>query len=254
MLEYAAIVDRGLVHATNDDEALINHNIIDDGLFYGKCREDKGLFAVADGVGSMDQSVIASRLALREIADCDPGDEEGLYVKIDLANKRILDRMEKLRLYNGLSSTLCIASVIQEKIVSYNLGNSRLYRCRFGSLHQLTKDQTKVQELYEAGLIEENEIAEHPQKNLITGYIGNRDFQISWIDKKECTEKFKIGDYLLLCSDGLHDYVDIDQMEDIFSECEGVKKIAVSLVEAAAQKGGNDNVTVIVIKRTGGVQ
>ena len=151
MLRYISIVNRGLVHETNDDTALIGHNIISNGKIEGVCEENNEIFAIADGVGGLKCSELASREVLRTISECKPQDQDDLLCKIQNANWNILKIRDKKKLFPNISSTLCIATILDEKIVTYNLGNSRAYRFRDGILLQMTKDQTKVQKLYDAG-------------------------------------------------------------------------------------------------------
>lgn len=164
MIEYVALVDKGLIHATCDDSILIGHNIISNGKFIGHDDKDEGVFAVADGVGSQPFSELASREILRSISECNARNKEEIINCVEKGNCEILAIRDQKKLFPNISSTLCIATLLEDEITTYNLGNSRAYRFRDGVLLQLTKDQTKVQQLYDMGLISENQIYSHPEK------------------------------------------------------------------------------------------
>lgn len=249
MLKYTVIVDRGIEHRTNDDAACLKHNIIDDGKFSGRSEKDEGIFAVADGVGSLEGSSAASRIAVSYMAGCSPRNGQMIKEQILKANDEILSVRNEMRINHDLSSTLCMVSVMGERITSYNLGNSRLYRYRNGSLLQLTKDQSRVQQLCDAGYLTPDEMNEHPDKNIITSFIGSDVFDESWITITDHREKFKIGDLLLLCSDGLHDYMEIDHIEYIMGCDMQIERKASEMVKKVNQSGGYDNVTVLIIEK-----
>lgn len=249
MLKFTVIVDRGVEHQTNDDAACLKHNIIDEGKYSGASETDEGIFAVADGVGSLEGSAVASRVAVSHMAECSPRNERMIKGQILDANGKILSIRDELGIHHDLSSTLCVVSVMGERITSYNLGNSRLYRYRNGSLLQLTKDQSRVQQLCDAGCIMPDEMDEHPDKNIITSFIGSDQLDESWITVMEHREKFKTGDLLLLCSDGLHDYMGIDCMEEIMGRAGSIEHKAAEMVKAVNSAGGYDNVTVLLVQK-----
>ncbi len=249
MLKYTVIVDRGIEHQTNDDAACLKHNIIDEGKFSGISEKDEGIFAVADGVGSLAGSAAASRIAVSYMAGCSPRNGQMIMEQILKANDEILSVRNEMQINHDLSSTLCMASIMGERITSYNLGNSRLYRYRNGSLLQLTKDQSRVQQLCDSGYLTPDEMNEHPDKNIITSFIGSDVFDESWITITDHREKFKNGDLLLLCSDGLHDYMEIDHIEYIMGCDMQIERKASEMVKKVNQSGGYDNVTVLIIEK-----
>lgn len=249
MLKYTVIVDRGIEHQTNDDAACLKHNIIDDGKFSGRSEKDEGIFAVADGVGSLEGSSAASRIAVSYMAECSPRNGQMIKEQIIKANEKILLERDEMQLHHDLSSTLCLVSVMGERIVSYNLGNSRLYRYRNGSLLQLTKDHSRVQQLCDAGYLKPDEMDDHPDKNIITSFIGHDSFDESWIAVTSHREKFKSGDLLMMCSDGLYDYMGIDCMEKIMGCDMTIEQKAAKMVENVNESGGYDNVTVLIVEK-----
>lgn len=249
MLEYVGFVNRGLVHKTNDDAALLKHSVIHEGFFKGKCSDDEGVFAVADGVGSISHSELASRFSLNELRECDAKNIEQIRGCICEANRKLIEITENKHLDNLLSTTLCVASVLNEKVISFNLGNSRLYRYRNGYLRQMTKDQTKVQSLIDMGLLDPKKADEHPEKNVINQFLGCSVFQTDWIDVKEYPDFLKKEDILMLCSDGIHEYVGIELLEDIFSVDGDLVEKSEIIIQSALDSGGKDNATVVLIRK-----
>ena len=227
MIEYVALVDKGLIHATCDDSILIGHNIISNGKFIGYDDKDEGVFAVADGVGSQPFSELASREILRSISECNA----------------------RNKLFPNISSTLCIATLLEDEITTYNLGNSRAYRFRDGVLLQLTKDQTKVQQLYDMGLISENQIYSHPEKNIISGYVGCDGFDSKRIDVITHRERFRRNDMLMLCSDGVSDYINIDEIENALIMDGELSKKADAIIDKIYSNGAGDNISLILVNK-----
>lgn len=249
MLNYVAIVDRGLVHKTNDDTVLLGHTVFSDGKVKGKFDIDEGIFAIADGVGGLQFSELASREALRNISECNVRNQNELLECIKEANTNILKIRDKRKLFPDISSTLCIMTILNEKLITYNLGNSRAYRFRDDILLQLTKDQTKVQYLCDAGLINPSEMKIHAESNIITAYIGSDNFDIGWIDVVEHREKYKFGDIILMCSDGLSDYVDIEVMEKVLSFDIPLSEKADEMLKKVYENGAGDNISFILIEK-----
>ena len=234
MIEYVALVNKGLVHTTCDDSILVGHNIISNGKLMGCEDRDEGVFAVADGVGGLPFSELASREILRNIAEC---------------NEKILSIRNQRKLFPNISSTLCIVALLEDEITTYNLGNSRAYRFRDGVLLQLTKDQTKVQQLYDMGLISESQMYTHPEKNIISGYVGCDEFDSKWIDVITHREKFRKKDLLMLCSDGVSDYISIDEVEDVLITDNELSIKADIILDKIYSNGAGDNISLILVNR-----
>ena len=243
MLKYVGYVSRGLVHETNDDAAMLNHSVIHEGIFEGQSEKDNGLFAVADGVGSVINSELASRYALYCLEECNPRNVDGIIDCINGANERLTANG------NVLSTTLCMAGVLESHLISYNLGNSRLYRFRGGFLRRLTRDHSKVQELLDMGVLNEETAKDFPEKNVITRYLGSKRYSPDWITVTEHRENFINGDILMLCSDGVHDYIEIERLEAVLSADAPLREKACQIIECAHVAGGYDNETVILIDK-----
>jgi len=148
-----------------------------------------------------------------------------------------------------MQTTLCALGVDERDMLhSINVGDSRLYRYRQKELSQLSRDQSYVQVLYENGIITEEERQTHVSRNIIFPVLGNLrerpDFDI-----REHHEKIESGDILLLCSDGLSDYVSKSEIEKILALPDPLVRRLQLLIELALQNNSSDNITIIALVR-----
>ncbi len=245
MLRYVGVVDRGLVHKTNDDAALLRHSVIHDGAFEGETFIEGGIFAVADGVGSIENSELASRYVLYCLQECNPRKTNEIIRCINATNRGLV----KNNFGYTLCTTLCAVGILGSQLISYNVGNSRLYRFRGGFLRQLTRDDSKVQELIDMGILNEETAKEYPEKNIITKCLGVPNYSTDWITVTAHRENFICNDIIVLCTDGIHDYVDIEELENILSDDISLTEKAKRIIQCANDKGGYDNETVVLIEK-----
>ena len=235
-IRFLAQSDRGLVRANNEDNYLV--------------QEETGLFAVFDGLGGHAAGEIASQIAVdtldTRLKTVEGEPPEQLREVIAEANRRILQDQHLNPEHLGMGTTLSalwIPSPNSSQGWIGHIGDSRIYRFRNQRLDQLTEDHSPLFRLYKQGTIDKEALRHHPQKNLIERSLGlslavNSDiFSVS----------FQPGDRLLLCTDGLTDYVSDEQITRIFSKSPW-NQLSQQLVEHALAAGGFDNVSVIVIE------
>ncbi len=159
------------------------------------------------------------------------------------ANDAVATRAAEDDELSGMGTTLVTCFVIGDVAYVVNVGDSRLYSINKGLITQVSRDHSYVQYLMDSGKITEEEALTHPNRNIITKAIGiapivEPDFFVA--------EKF---DGLLLCSDGLVNYVSEELIQDIISGNGSVKKKVNALVSAANKNGGGDNITVILLMK-----
>ena len=137
-----------------------------------------------------------------------------------------------------------MAAVIQDGILyAANVGDSRLYLCRNGSLRQVTRDHSFVEEMVALGQMQRNSRDYLEKKNIITRALGTqRRVRADFFE-----EPLLPGDRILLCSDGLSNMVPEEQMLGYLSAREPLSRIVEQLVEAANQNGGKDNIAAVVV-------
>lgn len=209
------------------------------------------LAVVADGMGGHQAGEVASRMATEIIRAhyYKKKDEpkSRLLASMVKANKDILNKAKDNTSLKGMGTTCTAAAIINERVIVGHIGDSRLYHLKNGRLKQVTTDHTYVQELLRQGIIGVDEVENHPNRNILTRVMGtkaNVEFEVF-----EMNRPFEQDDKLLLCSDGLYDYFTIEELEE-YMIASNIGKTAQNLVEMAKQRGGHDNITVIVIEKT----
>ena len=198
---------------------------------------------------------IASKIAASTIEEtitaCEPGSqvEELLQLAVHEANSRVYETQKQKPECRGMGSTLTVLTFCDTRFHIAQIGDSRAYRFRDGTLDQLTRDHSLVWPLYESGILSKDDISRHPQKNLITRSIGTHPQVEADLYGGEAHE----GDVFLLCSDGLTDVLtDTDILHVLSSGGKSAQELSELLVDAANLGGGPDNVTVVVIRLSPG--
>lgn len=233
---------------------------------------------VADGIGGSASGEIASDLAieafvesLKKSANAPFRLDDRLDTAIQYANRRIYERAKEMPEAKGMGTTIVVAVIVSEYLYLAHAGDSRAYLIRNGKNYLLTLDHTWVQEALDAGYLSLEQAANHPNKNVIKRYLGpvdhvEVDHQIIEVEQRQTDArlpkgrrwvsgdrlKLQAGDTLLLCSDGLADVVSDDEMARIVGKYEPRQAVR-ELIRAANAAGGPDNITAIILHRTGTV-
>ena len=249
-LRFATASDPGRVRQNNEDAFVAD--------------PDLGIFLVADGMGGHASGEVASRMAadlLRQfIAQANeeykaaPSEEStavlstpaNLLVKaIRLANQKIYHASQEQSAYRGMGTTLVTVYFpsLSTPVIA-NVGDSRLYRLRGQKIEQVTEDHSLVWEQYRQGLIVKEALAQSPQKNIVTRALGIRPTVD--VDVREL--EMEPGDFLLLCSDGLSDLVQDEELFAVVKAVSGdLQQACDDLIRLANQRGGKDNITLLLI-------
>lgn len=207
------------------------------------------LLVLCDGMGGHAAGDVASSLVLGELVHLD-GESHGADDSLDIleraieeANSRLADVMEVYPDSEGMGTT-CIAMMrAGSKLAVANIGDSRAYLLRAGRLTQITKDHSFVQQLLDEKRITDDEALHHPQRSLVTRVLTGRPEDQADLSLRE----LRGGDRLLICSDGLTDYVSQDTVAEILGESGRTPgQVAEALVQTALRASTRDNVTVIV--------
>jgi protein phosphatase len=145
----------------------------------------------------------------------------------------------------GMGTTLTVATSIGDHLFLYHAGDSRVYLFRAGTLHQLTHDQTKAQQLADAGLISPEQVAGHRLRHVLTNALGGHSGKVE-VEIQHL--RLADGDRLLLCTDGLTDMVDDAGIAEVLGRVEPAEEAAQALIDLALERGGKDNVTAVVVR------
>lgn len=233
-------IDIGKTRKTNQDAFLI------------KELDESSVFAVVcDGMGGANAGNVASEGAVRIISDyvirsyrkemsansiCSM-----LKNAISSANMEIYDLSVKNATFNGMGTTVVAAVVKDGAAVICHIGDSRAYLIN-EEVTQLTTDHSVVQSLIECGKLTEQEAKVHPEKNVITRALGVEENVIC----DSCTVEVRNGNHLLICTDGLSNYVEPSDILYAFKNCD-IKDVAAFLVNKANESGGGDNITAVTV-------
>ncbi len=171
--------------------------------------------------------------------------EEQLKAAIRQANKAILTYGEEQSSARGLGCTVTTALVQDDQAFIANIGDSRVYLYREGTLKPLTKDHSLVYRLVEAKQIEPDDIYSHPQRNLIYRSLGAGHKNV---DPDVFQTSLRSGDSLLLCSDGLWEMVRNQELLQVLKENSDAQKICDILIDLANAHGGEDNITAVLVQ------
>lgn len=210
------------------------------------------LFCLCDGMGGANSGEIAAELSAGWIFKEYYSAEQIPIQPLDFINKIIIETNQKIfklaseyEQYEGMGCTLIAALFLKEKLYIASLGDSRMYVFRNGQLEQLTEDQSEVWELYKKGAISKDDIRNYPRNHIITGAIGVKK-ELTVTDINNYNFNIKPEDLFLICSDGLTDMISEKEITNILIEEKDIKVKANSLIKAANNAGGKDNITVIL--------
>jgi PPM family protein phosphatase len=206
------------------------------------------LFAVADGMGGAQAGEVASRLAASALEGEDADGLHGLErldALIQEANRRIYDRASTDPTASGMGTTMTVALVEGMHVALGHVGDSRAYLVRGDQMEQLTEDHSLVNELLKSGRLSEEEAHVHPQRSVITRAVGTDPD----VDVDGFTIEAEDGDVFLLCSDGLTDMVEDEEILELVHEHrDDLDKAVKALVAAANRGGGEDNITAVAFR------
>ncbi len=205
-------------------------------------------FAVADGMGGAQAGEVASQLAASAL---EGGSSDGLEgtqridALIQEANRRIFDRATTDPTASGMGTTMTVALVDGMTVAMGHVGDSRAYLVRGEQMEQLTDDHSLVNELVKTGKLSQQEAQVHPQRSVITRAVGTDPD----VDVDDFTIEAEDGDVFLICSDGLSDMVDDEEiLELVLQNRDDLDKAVKALVSAANRGGGEDNITAVAFR------
>jgi len=241
-LQIFSKTDRGRVRTDNQDA-----------YFAGKITDDSVFAVVCDGMGGANAGNVASELAVRHISEyvirsyrdgMDMTDtEKTLKNAIVSANISLYDKAVNNAELAGMGTTAVAAFVKDGTAVIAHVGDSRIYLVN-GEIKQLTRDHSVVQSLIESGKITPEDAKVHPRKNVITRALGAEE---NVAVDSDCLN-LSNGDTLLLCSDGLTNFLDDKDILKVFQNND-ISAVAERLVEEANENGGGDNITVVTVTK-----
>ena len=164
-----------------------------------------------------------------------------LSMAIHHANEQVLEKAESEKELEGMGTTLVAATVQEEYLYVANVGDSRLYLID-DEIEQITHDHSLVEEMIRIGELQRKDAKNYPDRNVITRAIGVRvPVRVDFFDVK-----LEHGDIILLCSDGLTNMVEDEEILEIVKKSSSIEEAAAALVDTANKNGGKDNISVVL--------
>ena len=253
-IDYAATTHPGQKRTNNEDSYLI--------------LADQGLFLVCDGMGGHNAGEVASAIAVSTVTEQaerlpslnhhvswwrrlfssrsdDFNPVEWLHDTVTKANDRIYKAAQENPNRKGMGTTLALVLKRDQALLTAHVGDSRVYRLRHRKLTQLTQDHSLAQELVRQGVMTEEEALYSAPSNVLTRALGVRES----VQEDIIYHSVEAGDLFLICSDGLYNMVDDDDIVQIIKK-DGtpLNEMSDSLVHMANQAGGTDNITVVLAR------
>jgi len=206
------------------------------------------LFMVADGMGGHKAGEFASKCCVESIVENVKNSTlkspvSILEEAIAKANSTVLEISSNNKEYEGMGTTVVVATIVNKVLHVANIGDSRLYLIRDG-VTQITEDHSLVESMVKQGQIMPEDAKHHPNKNIITRALGtNHEVKADFFEVE-----LQDGDVIMLCSDGLSNMVEDKEIEKIIKENSDVKVSSLSLIDQANQNGGIDNIAVVMVQ------
>jgi len=251
-LEIISLTNPGMVRSHNEDSVA--------------CDAACGLVVLADGMGGYNAGEVASGIAVSVVAtevcqrlqeaspiECDEesGDDLGVALlrdNIRKANLSIYQAAQSQPQYSGMGTTIVAGLFYDNSVVVGHVGDSRTYRLRDGVLETITRDHSLLQEQIDSGMISIEDARQSKNKNLVTRAVGIDADVVPEIHVHDVRR----GDIYLLCSDGLNDMVEDEDIQSTLYAMQGNLPLAAEqLIQQANDNGGRDNVSVILVKVKG---
>lgn len=239
MLKTFSITDIGRKRKQNQDYVFTSERAI---------GNLPNLFIVADGMGGHKAGEYASKHTVETICNCIERSFEKnptliLRKAVETANAHIRKRASEDISLEGMGTTVVAATCLGRYLQVANVGDSRLYVVN-EEIRQITRDHSKVEEMVRAGVIDRETARNHPDKNIITRAIGASDT----VEADFFTVDLDEGDIVLMCSDGLTNMLEDEEIREILRDSGELEDKARRLIEAANAHGGKDNIAVILIE------
>lgn len=242
MIKAYAKSDKGKVREINEDYFFISNSL-----------DEVQLYILADGMGGYNGGEIASQLAVQaaknyienNFKEVDKDKDSIIQLlgsSMEYANMVVYEKSKEQPDLQGMGTTLEICLIYNNKVFIGHVGDSRIYRIRKEFIRKLTQDHSYVQKLVKEGTITKEQAVHHPQKNMLMKALGCNAF----VEPDVMVKGFLKDDILIMCSDGLTNLVSQEELYE--NATKNIEQATKDLVALANDRGGYDNITVVIIK------
>lgn len=237
-MKVIALTQKGISKQENEDCVVIGRNVVTGGTLFSEI--DDGVLAVADGVGGNIAGAVASRFVADRICHLKEVNENTLH----RINNELLELSSKQSEYKGMATTLAGVLLSNQKMILFSIGNTRVYLLQSRKyLKQLTIDDTTVNYLISTGQMTSEEAVNFDRKNEITACFGGGQAGLFKITIENIDT---ISSPVIITSDGIHDYLTVDKMEDIIQEFGLSEKTCEEMMVSARNAGSNDDISILI--------
>ena len=224
-----------------------------DAYYISDSSSEVKLYLLADGMGGYNGGEIASKLAVQtaknyienNFKDIEKDKDSIIQLlgsSMEYANMVVYEKSKETPELQGMGTTLEICLIYNNKAYIGHVGDSRIYRVRKQFIRKLTQDHSYVQKLVKEGTITKEQAEHHPQKNMLMKALGCNAF----VEPDVMVKGFLKDDIIIMCSDGLSNLVDQETIYEMASK--NIEQGTKDLVQLAKDRGGYDNITVVIIK------
>ncbi|RKQ37435.1 Stp1/IreP family PP2C-type Ser/Thr phosphatase [Oceanobacillus halophilus] len=240
------LTDRGKVRSHNEDAG---------GIYYNS--HNHMLAVIADGMGGHQAGDVASQMAISLLQekwektsafDKPEKIEEWLRATMDEINEKLFLHAQENKECEGMGTTIVVTIYVDDFLTVGHIGDSRCYLLNQDGFKQITEDHSLVNALVRSGQLSKEDAVHHPRKNVVLRALGSE----AEVDTDIKTITVEEGDILLLCSDGLTDKLLDEELLEIIKQNEDLEKASKELVQLANNRGGEDNISLILLSKNGG--
>jgi len=237
-MKVIAMSRKGTHKSENEDRIVVGKTVMSDGMF---CTEERvDLLAVADGVGGRNAGAVASNFVANRVCTASEWTEAGF----GAINADLLLQSNRIPERNGMATTLSGVSFANGTARLFSVGNTRVYLLQSGKyFKQLTVDDTVVQHLLALKKLTVEEAKTFERRNEITACFGGGDPNLFKIRVKEM-ERPSVP--MVLTSDGIHDYLSLDEMESLVEEYGLCEAMCAAMIDRARENGSSDDASIVV--------
>lgn len=210
------------------------------------------LYIVADGMGGCNGGEVASQMAVEAIkwyfslpSLADHDDAARLSAAISYANQQVYSAGKNNPLLHGMGTTIASLLAEQDKVIICFVGDSRLYLHRDHQIRQLTQDHTWANQYVSQGILTEKELKDHPFKHVLDRAVGTEEA----VEVETLQQYPQSGDIFMLCSDGVSNPLEVDEMNTLFSKFgNDIEELGAQIISLVQRKEGQDNATVVLVR------
>ena len=212
-------------------------------------KKSNAVGILCDGMGGHNSGEIASQLTkdtiFKALESRSSNLESALKEAIQLANKTVFNKAKNDSSLRGMGTTATVAAIEDGFLSIVHVGDSRAYIFKDNVIRQLTKDHTYVEFLISNGMLDESERENHPKRNVLIQALGTKK-DVKY-DAIEYPNRLSDSDKIFLCSDGLHEYLNSEEIKQNLAKSNNLEA-AQTMIELALKRGGHDNISVLIME------